>query len=61
MARGDPYRARAVTAEMTAADTTDAEMKRQFLDLAAQWRDLARQADDYEATIRDRAGPGPNS
>jgi len=52
MTRGDEYRARAEAAETSAATAANAELRRQFLDLAAKWRDLARQADEYDDAVK---------
>lgn len=54
MARGDHYRARAEAAEKSAAEAKSPDIKRQFRELATQWRDLGRQADEHEAVIKDR-------
>jgi hypothetical protein len=49
MVRGDSYRIQATAAEASAAKTLDSDLKRQYLELAERWLDLARQADEYEA------------
>jgi hypothetical protein len=52
MTRGDQFRASADAAEASAAAAFSPDLKRQFHELAVQWRDLARQADDYDAAVK---------
>jgi hypothetical protein len=44
MDRAADYERRAEASEAKAAQAQDTKTKRQFLELAATWRDLARQA-----------------
>jgi hypothetical protein len=49
--RGGQFRSRADAAEASAATAGSPELKQQFLAVAAQWRDLARQADEDDAAL----------
>ena len=51
MTRGDQFRTSALDAEASAASAASADLQRQFLDLAAQWRDLADEADAFDAAL----------
>lgn len=57
MTRGDEFRARAEAAEDSATTAASAELRFQFLDLAAKWRDLARQADAYDEAVAALSKP----
>lgn len=50
--RGDQFRSRADAAEASATTAASPELERQFLAVAAQWRDLARQADEHDTAVR---------
>lgn len=52
MTRGDQYRASAEAAEAAAATAATPDLEREFLALAAQWRDLARQADEFDGALK---------
>ena len=45
MQGAEQYRLRAKEAEHQAEMTSDPDIKRQFLDIARQWQDLANQAE----------------
>lgn len=54
MTRGDRYREQAKVVQKFAVDAKDADVKRQFIELAAQWRNLARQADEHDEFMSPR-------
>lgn len=51
MTRGDEFRERAAAAEASAATAANSELRREFFELAVKWRDLARQADEYDEAV----------
>jgi hypothetical protein len=56
MERAGEYIRRAVEAEETAERSKDRDMRLQWLDIAAQWRSLARQRNRFGVTPSASAG-----
>lgn len=50
MERAGEYIRRAVEAELAAEKSREPDMKRQWLDIAHQWRSLARQRNSFGVT-----------